>query len=183
MPPKSFVPKAGESSVCFLRGQVRKPGEIKKKHWNNGVYPEKPMSFQAKNSRSGGQNIVETCPYLLKTNGIKNVTKCHSFIFRKCFFFVKDSTAYEIRIIETLQNHTILCFHFKPAGEIAFLPETNKNQVLPTGSFHYSGSQNRNDLILPPGVLPTLNTRTGCSLWIRLIAKLLCFLPFRGTII
>jgi hypothetical protein len=72
------------------------------KYWKNGVYPEKLMSFQAENSHSGGQNIAEMCPYLLKTNGIKNVTKCHSIISKKCLFFVKDSTAYEIRIIETL---------------------------------------------------------------------------------
>jgi hypothetical protein len=100
----------------FSAGPGKKTWKKEEKYWKSGVYPEKPMSFQAENSHSGGQNIVEMCPYLLKTKRIKNVTKCHSFIFRKCFFFVKNNTGREIRIIETLQNHTILCFHFKPAG-------------------------------------------------------------------
>jgi len=142
----------------------KKTRKKEEKYWKNGVSPKNPMSFQAENSHSGGQNIVEMRPYLLKTKRIKNVTKCHSFISRKCFFFVKDSTVYEIRIIETLQNHIILCFYFKPAGEIAFLPGTNKNQVLPTGSFHHSDSQNRIVFILPPGFRPTLITSTGYRL-------------------
>ena len=183
MPPEIVRSQGRQIIYLFSAGPGKKTWKKEEKYWKNGVYPEKPMSFQAENSHSGGQNIVEMCPYLLKTKRIKNVTKCHSFIFRKCFFFVKNNTGSEIRIIETLQNHTILCFHFKPAGEIAFLPGTNKNQVVPTGRFHHSDSQNRNDFILPQGFLSTLNIRTGCSIWIRLIAKLLCFLPFSGIII
>jgi hypothetical protein len=45
----------------------KKTRKKEKEHWNNGVYPEEPMSFQSENSHSVGQNIVEMCPYLLKT--------------------------------------------------------------------------------------------------------------------
>ena len=69
------------------------------------------------------------------------------------------------------------------AGEKAIFPKPHKNQVLPTGSFHHSDSQNRNDFILPPGFRPTLKAKTGYSLWIGLIAKLLGILPFRVTTI
>jgi hypothetical protein len=72
------------------------------KYWKNGVYPEKLMSFQAENSHSGGQNIVEICPYLLKTKRIKNVTKCHSIILKKSFCFVEHDTGNEARILKTL---------------------------------------------------------------------------------
>jgi len=60
------------------------------------------MSFQAENSHSGGQNIVEMRPYLLKTKRIKNVTKCHSLISKKCLFFVEHDTGNEARILKTL---------------------------------------------------------------------------------
>jgi hypothetical protein len=163
MPFEIVRPQGRRIIHLFSAGPGKETWKKEEKYWKNGVYPEKPMSYQAENSHSGGQNIVEMCPYLLKTNGIKNVTKCHSLISKKCLFFVKNNTATEIRIIKILQNHTILCFNFKPAGEIAFLPGTNKNQVLPTGSFHHSDSQNRIVFILPPGFLPTLNTSTGCS--------------------
>jgi hypothetical protein len=77
----------------FSAGPGKKTWKKEEKYWKNGVYPEKPMSFQAENSHSGGQNIAEMCPYLLETKRIKNVTKCHSIISKKCLFFVKNNTA------------------------------------------------------------------------------------------